>query len=107
MPEVRKHHKMILPDDLIYLSQVFKSAGWELYVVGGAVRDAVMGLEPKDYDLATNATPDQVLALLSDCTFWRLDEVGKSFGVVRARYLGPDRSGLEYEIATFRSDDYS
>ncbi len=89
---------MVLPDELHLLAALFKSAGFSLYVVGGAVRDAVMGVEPKDYDVATDATPDQVLNLLGN-TAWKTDEVGKSFGVVRAR-----SGGEEYEIATFRQD---
>jgi tRNA nucleotidyltransferase/poly(A) polymerase len=39
-----------------------KEAGYEAYIVGGAVRDLLLGLRPKDFDVATNATPEQVKA---------------------------------------------
>lgn len=93
--------EMVLPEDLWGLSFLFRSEGHQLYVVGGAVRDAVMGLKPKDYDVATDATPDQVIALLAQVPAWRLTEVGKAFGVVRVRLEGGDH---EYEVATFRRD---
>lgn len=98
MMGIRKPFQMVLPEDLLDLSRIIVGAGFQLYVVGGAVRDAIMGVVPKDYDVATNATPDQVLALLK-ATAWKTDEVGKSFGVVRAR-----NNGEEYEVATFRQD---
>jgi poly(A) polymerase len=60
------------------------------------VRDEVLGLTPSDYDVATDAVPDQVMKL-----FRRTCEVGLSFGVVRV--LGPEGAG-EVEVATFRSD---
>jgi poly(A) polymerase len=60
------------------------------------VRDLILGLEPTDYDVATDATPEQVMGL-----FRRTIPVGVSFGVVRV--LGPVGAG-EVEVATFRSD---
>lgn len=76
-----------------------KAAGFQALWAGGCVRDLILGLEPSDYDVATEATPDQVMAL-----FRRTIPVGVSFGVVRV--LGPDGAG-EVEVATFRSDgDY-
>lgn len=88
-----------LPDDLLPLTHCFTNAGHKLYLVGGAVRDAVMGTTPKDFDLATDATPDRVIELLTRRGY-RLIEVGKSFGVVKALTL----EGNEYEVATFRQD---
>ena len=49
--------------------------------MGGAVRDAILGKSPKDYDLATDAKPDEVLKIAKD-TGMKTVEVGKSFGVV-------------------------
>jgi len=105
----RHHHNIELPENVHRLSAAFKAAGFELYVVGGAVRDAVLGLTPKDFDLATNATPDQVSNIVVGMINWTTDEVGKSFGVIRARpnmrqaYL-EIKALTEYEIATFRTD---
>lgn len=69
-------------------------AGHEALFAGGCVRDGLLGVEPKDYDIATSARPDQVLAL-----FPGGDEVGAHFGVILVR-----ESGHQFEIATFRSD---
>ena len=69
-------------------------AGFTAYLAGGCVRDQIMGRKPIDYDVATDALPDQVEALFPDSL-----TVGKAFGVVRAP-LGPH----VYEVATFRSD---
>jgi len=77
-----------------------RAAGKKLYIVGGAVRDALLDKRPHDYDLATDATPDQVIRILSRDIRLKLDLQGKAFGVVRV--FTPD--GEEYEIATFRKD---
>lgn len=73
-----------------------RDAGFQSLWAGGCVRDLLLGLEPSDYDVATDARPEQVIAL-----FRRTIPVGVSFGVVRV--LGPKGSG-EVEVATFRSD---
>jgi tRNA nucleotidyltransferase/poly(A) polymerase len=103
--EVRRLLKIALHSDVLSLAMLFASNGYELYLVGGAVRDAVMGKAPKDFDLATNARPDQVEAMLHGTNLWMTDEVGKAFGVIRTRRYTPDGSpSEEYEIATFRED---
>jgi poly(A) polymerase len=71
-----------------------RSEGFQAYLVGGCVRDLVMGREPKDYDVTTDATPDQVLTLFPDAL-----TVGAQFGVV----VVPRDAG-NVEVATFRSD---
>jgi poly(A) polymerase len=68
--------------------------GFQAYFVGGCVRDLVMGHDPKDYDVATDATPDQVVALFPDSLL-----VGAQFGVV----VVPREEG-NVEVATFRTD---
>lgn len=68
--------------------------GFEAFFVGGCVRDLVMGREPKDYDVATDATPDQVVRLYPESL-----TVGAQFGVV----IVPRPEG-HVEVATFRSD---
>jgi tRNA nucleotidyltransferase (CCA-adding enzyme) len=88
-----------LPKDIKDISEIFKKKGKGLYLVGGAVRDAVMGKKPKDFDVATDATPDEVIEMLNDK--YKVMEVGKSFGVVVA--ITPEfPDGIE--IATFRED---
>jgi poly(A) polymerase len=73
-----------------------RRAGFQSLWAGGCVRDLLLGLTPADYDVATDATPEQVMGL-----FRRTVPVGVSFGVVRV--LGPRGAG-EVEVATFRSD---
>lgn len=71
-----------------------RTAGFSAYLVGGCVRDRLMGIVPKDYDIATSAPP-QVVGRL----FARTVAVGAAFGVVRVL-----EEGGSYEVATFRSD---
>ena len=88
--------------------ETLRAAGYDAYLAGGCVRDLLLGREPKDYDVATSATPDVVLAM-----FPRTFAVGAHFGVV---LVATSRGGdapcgadgePEYavtEVATFRSD---
>jgi poly(A) polymerase len=71
-----------------------EKAGHEALFAGGCVRDTVLGREPKDYDIATDATPDEVTGL-----FRRSAQVGARFGVVVVRM-----AQLQVEVATFRTD---
>jgi poly(A) polymerase len=73
-------------------------AGYQSLWAGGCVRDLILGQTPTDYDVATAATPEQVMKVLP----YRSVPVGISFGVVRVR--DPRHPGVEVEIATFRSD---
>src|SRR6059058_3001824 len=76
-----------------------REAGYQALWAGGCVRDELLGLVPKDYDVATSARPEEVCRL-----FRRTVTVGASFGVVEV--LGPrSRTGLlRVQVATFRSD---
>jgi len=89
-----------IPADLKDIHKRMKYAGRELFLVGGAVRDTLLGKSPKDYDVATNASPEEVIKILQKDSRLRLDLTGKQFGVVRVKT--PDDG--EYEIATFRED---
>ncbi len=73
-------------------------AGYLSLWAGGCVRDLILGQTPADYDVATAATPEQVMKVLP----YRSVPVGISFGVVRVR--DPRHHGVEVEVATFRSD---
>ncbi len=88
-----------------------RGAGYEAYLAGGCVRDLLLGREPADYDIATSATPDVVLAM-----FPRTFAVGAHFGVVLVATCGgadaacaageqtATEESLMTEVATFRSD---
>jgi tRNA nucleotidyltransferase/poly(A) polymerase len=77
-----------------------RAAGYEAYLAGGCVRDLLLGREPKDYDVATSATPEVVLGM-----FPRTFAVGARFGVVLVA-SGDEREGVT-EVATFRSDGWA
>jgi len=75
-----------------------RAARHQAYLVGGCVRDLLLGIAPKDFDVATDAPPDRIMAI-----FPRSGQVGAHFGVVLVR-----DGGESVEVATFRSDlDYS
>ncbi len=88
--------------------QTLRQRGFQAYLVGGCVRDLLLGREPKDYDVATDATPKQVMEIFPE-TY----AVGAQFGVVLVPAPAGDvaarsrRRALEIgrvEVATFRSD---
>ena len=94
-----------LTDDIMEISKVFEDNEFKLFLVGGAVRDAVFahvhnikGKIPKDYDFATDALPDQVEDIMKTAGLKTLP-TGKAFGVINVF----TKTG-EYEIATFRTD---
>ena len=89
----------IIPQSVKDLHKLFKASGKKLYLVGGAVRDFLTGDKPKDFDLATDALPDEVLGIISDK--YRTNLQGRAFGVVVA-YTKDQPEGME--IATFRED---
>ena len=76
------------------ICDTLSSNGYQALLVGGCVRDLLLGREPADYDVTTDATPEQVMTLFPESI-----AVGAQFGVI----LIP-RDGLKIEVATFRSD---
>ena len=64
--EQRIKFNLAIPTDIQEIKNVFKQNGFKLYVVGGAVRDALLGKEPKDFDLATDAVPDKVEEIIKE-----------------------------------------
>jgi tRNA nucleotidyltransferase/poly(A) polymerase len=92
----------IIPQSVKDLNEIFKKSGKKLYLVGGSVRDFLTGDKPKDFDLATDALPDEVIEMLKKNNY-KFDKHGESFGVVVA-YTDDCPEGIE--IATFREDEY-
>ena len=88
-----------LPNDIIEISNAYIKVGKDIFLVGGAVRDFIQGIEPKDYDLVTNALPNESKEILKG--FNVSDEQGKNFGVLRV-YTKDEPEG--YEIASYRRD---
>ena len=82
------------------LGRRFAEAGHEIHLVGGSVRDALLGRLGDDLDFATDAHPDQTLALVQGWAeaIW---EIGREFGTI-----GAQRRGIRLEITTYRADAY-
>lgn len=78
----------------IKLVKLLQSKGYKAYWAGGCVRDMLLGKEPQDFDIVTNAKPDKIEEIISHTI-----PVGKQFGVILAV-----EKGHNFEIATFRSD---
>lgn len=88
-----------IPDSVKDLHQLFQQNGKKLYLVGGSVRDFLTKDKPKDFDLATDALPDEVLKIIGKK--YRTTVQGKAFGVIVV-YTKDQPKGME--IATFRKD---
>src|SRR2546426_10376063 len=87
-------------DFAISVVEKLQQAGHQALWAGGCVRDELLGLTPKDYDVATDARPEQVEKL-----FRRHHAIGKDFGVIMV--LGSRSANGEFqqvEVATFRTD---
>lgn len=109
MKKIKKYQQFItenktsteipVPKDIIEISNAYIKAGKDLFLVGGAVRDFIQGIKPKDYDLVTNALPEESKEILKD--FKVSDEQGKNFGVLRV-YTKDEPGG--HEVASYRKD---
>ncbi len=98
LPNAKKHAAEIV--------STLRKQGHQAYLAGGCVRDLLLSREPADYDVATNATPQQVMQI-----FPQTYAVGEQFGVVLVPQSqsdgatgAPARQGTTVEVATFRSD---
>ena len=90
-----------LPAYVYGAMDILAQGGGTPYIVGGAVRDMVMGRTPKDYDIASDLLPDEVISILEKNEIPVVDKLGNNFGVVVGVF-----DGNPIEIATFRSDVY-
>jgi poly(A) polymerase len=82
------------------LATSFAEAGFDLAVVGGPVRDALLGRETHDLDFTTNASPDDILRIVKPVSTAQWD-IGRAFGTIGARVQGE-----QVEITTYRADSY-
>ncbi len=85
-----------LPSEVTLILNLFKESGYEAFCVGGAVRDSLMGLEPGDWDITTNATPQETSQIFKD---FKLIETGIKHGTVTVII---DKK--PFEITTYRID---
>lgn len=84
-----------IPSAPLRILETLRANGHEAYLVGGGVRDLLLGREPKDWDIATDALPDRIEALFSKTV-----AIGKAFGIIT---VVPD-DGNPVEVATYRAD---
>ena len=85
---------MYLPNDVTFIISTLESAGYEAFAVGGCVRDMLRGVIPKDWDIATSATPQQAKALFS-----RTVDTGIKHGTIMVLL-----NKAHYEVTTYRID---
>ncbi len=83
------------------LADAFYAASKELYLVGGCVRDTLLGKEPHDIDCATNALPDEIKQIVATTNPLHIVPVGEKFGTIQVHYA----SGI-IEITTYRGERY-
>ncbi|MEO5687281.1 MAG: polynucleotide adenylyltransferase PcnB [Burkholderiaceae bacterium] len=92
-----KINPKLVDEPAVRVVRTLQEAGYEAYIVGGAVRDLLVGMRPKDFDVATNATPEQVKQ-----QFRRAFIVGRRFRLVHVIY-GRNREQDQIEVSTFRA----
>ena len=96
----KKAHRIdpqLLSKNAVKVTHTLQQAGYQAYIVGGAVRDLVLGIGPKDFDVATNATPEQVQKL-----FRKSRLIGRRFQIVHVTFFGKERPEI-IEVSTFRA----
>jgi poly(A) polymerase len=87
-----------IDSDAVRVIKRLKRSGFEAYLVGGAVRDLLIGRKPKDFDIATNALPKQVRKLFSHSRI-----IGRRFRLVHIYYTGKNKEQKIFEVSTFRA----
>ena len=83
------------------ISKLYENKGYEFYLVGGAVRDGILGKNTTDFDFTTSATPEQSIELLNKNNY-KTTEIGKAFGTIELQ-----KGESSIHITTFRKDTYS
>ena len=88
-----------IPKYVDYIIRTLNDRNFAAYAVGGAIRDSIMGYEPKDWDIATSATPEQVKKIFTAYP------TGEKYGTVTVAYVD-EQIGEQYlvEVTTFRYD---
>jgi poly(A) polymerase len=81
----------------IKVTHALQQAGYDAFIVGGAVRDLILGMVPKDFDVATNATPEQVQSV-----FRKSRLIGRRFQIVHVTFYGGQKPEI-IEVSTFRA----
>ncbi|MBQ8401754.1 MAG: hypothetical protein IJX14_07490, partial [Clostridia bacterium] len=94
-----------IPAPVSQVLNVLHRAGYEAYIVGGCVRDHLMGRVPGDYDVTTSALPEETMTAFAEpAGRWRIVETGLRHGTVTVVSRLDDGSFYNVEITTFRID---
>jgi poly(A) polymerase len=96
----KKSHRIdpnLLSKNAVKVTETLQHAGYDAFIVGGAVRDLALGIGPKDFDVATNATPEQVQKL-----FRKARLIGRRFQIVHVTFFGKGQPEI-IEVSTFRA----
>ena len=93
---------MIIPAYIKKVMNILADAGYQVCIVGGAVRDSLRGVDINDYDLTTDAVPEVTVSLMEGAGYKVIDNNSFKFGIVVA--IDTDNGNEKIEITTFRSD---
>ena len=92
--------KIKIPKDVKKILDTLYQNGYEAFIVGGCVRDSILGIEPNDWDIATSAKPDDIIRVFNN---YKLIKIGREHGTI-----GVHMNSVTYEVTTYRVDgDYS
>ena len=89
-----------IPDYVVNTADLLINNGFKAYLVGGAVKDILIGKIPKDYDIATNALPNEIISI-----FPRSVSTNAKFGTVLVIMSGRDGERYDVEVTTFRKEE--
>lgn len=92
--------KFTIPSYVQKVARMLTNEGYQCFLVGGSLRDIILNIEPEDYDLATDATPEQMLQIFPKSVL-----TGARFGMVTALITDLDGETQEVEVTTFRSEE--
>lgn len=92
-----------IPRKIISIIETIENEGFSAYIVGGSVRDLILGIEPNDWDIATNGTPDEIEGIFGKLDDYRIKTLGKKHGTITLFESDNSRTALS-EITTFRID---
>lgn len=92
-----------IPRKIISIIETIENEGFSAYIVGGSVRDLILGIEPNDWDIATNGTPDEIEGIFGKLEDYRIKTLGKKHGTITLFESDNSRTALS-EITTFRID---
>lgn len=112
--------KIIVPEDVKFILKTLNDNGYQSFIVGGCVRDSLLGIKPKDWDITTDATPEEIKKIFwedrknlrnnypDNIRYVMFVPTGEKYGTITLNFYTKKyhTSGF-YEITTFRSEQYS